>query len=82
MAAKATVFYADQLYGQFDTSGYKLMRTSCDQEIYNGAYVRIDSERPGLPSSLETHGWFRMDGTPVLDADVPPTLKALVLLMT
>lgn len=67
------VFYADMVYAECP-NGHALAneRTRSDGEIYNGAYVYCRKEA--------CH-WYRMDGTPVLDSEVPPTLKTLVLLM-
>ena len=76
------VFYADLLYGDFTNEEYKEFRKKCGSEVYNGAYVRIDTSRPGFPIELETHGWFRMDGTEVPLANVPKELLVLTLLLT
>ena len=66
------VFYAGLLYGEYSVDGLRLLQVQGDLELYNGGYVynRHDKE------------WYRMDGTPVLDVDVPTNLKAMLLLLT
>lgn len=53
----------------YDT--FRLLQVQCDTEIYNGGYAYAVGDR-----------WYRMDGTPVLDVDVPLNLKAMLLLLT
>lgn len=65
------VFYAGLLYGEYDEGGLRLLQVQGDLEIYNGAYFYLKNDR-----------WYRMDGTPVLDVDVPINLKAMLLLLT
>ena len=69
------VFYDGQLYEEWDMSLYSKGRL----DIPDGAYIHIP---PGLRYVRTESGWYRKDLTPVLDQDVPPTLKALLLLLT
>ncbi len=69
------VFYAGQLYEEWDTTTYWNSRL----DIPDGAYIHIP---PGLRYVITEPGWYRKGLTPVLDQDVPPTLKALLLLLT
>lgn len=66
------VFYAGLLYGEYSKEGLTLLQVQGDLEIYNGAYVYNKYQL----------NWYRMDGTPVLDVDVPLNLKAMLLLIT
>lgn len=66
------VFYADLLYGEYDKAGIGLLIAQGPSEIYNGAYLY----------NKFTRNWYRMDGTPILDVDVPLNLKAMLLLIT
>ena len=69
------VFYAGQLYEEWDMTLYPKGRL----DIPDGAYIHIP---PGMRYVITEPGWYRKDLTPVLDQDVPPTLKALLLLLT
>lgn len=69
---KYFVFYAGLLYGVYDDfASFRLLQVHCDMELYNGGYYYLMNAR-----------WYRMDGTPVLDVDVPLNLKAMLLLLT
>lgn len=87
MKPEVFVFYAGQLIGQFSVDHYRQHRVSCTPEIYNGAFVYRLVPPPRyvpaaqVPLPRQDPGWFRMDGTPVLDSDVPPELKLTVLLL-
>ena len=69
------VFYANLLYEEWDMTLYPKGRL----DIPDGAYIHIP---PGILNVITEPGWYRKDLTPVLDQDVPPTLKALLLLLT
>ena len=69
------VFYANQLYEEWGISHYQKGRL----DIPDGAYIHIP---PGILNAITMPRWYRKDLTPVLDQDVPPTLKALLLLLT
>lgn len=70
-----TVFYAGLVLKEFDSDlAFKTYRITCNQEVYNGAYYYAAVK-------AEPRRWWRMDGTPVLDADVPLNLKTWVLLL-
>ena len=69
------VFYAGQLYEEWNLPLFLKER----HDIPDGAYVLVP---PGMRIALREPGWYRKDLTPVLDQDVPPTLKALLLLLT
>lgn len=66
------VFYAGLLYGEYAAEGLRLLQVQGDLELYNGGYIYDKHDKR----------WYRMDGTPVLDVDVPINLKAMVLLIT
>lgn len=71
-----TVFYADRLYGEYDRysdPGYAEARSN--SEIYNGAYLLIRITNGD-------RAWYRMDLTPVLLEDIPPSIRALALLLS
>jgi hypothetical protein len=65
------VFYAGLLYGEYAIEGLRLLQVQGELELYNGGYVYNKRDKR----------WYRMDGTPVLNTDVPPNLKALLLLL-
>lgn len=65
------VFYAGLLYGEYDKAGLRLLTVHGPLEVYNGAYMHNKFSK----------SWYRMDGTPVLDVDVPLNLKAMLLLL-
>lgn len=69
------VFYANLLIGQFSYDNYRIFAKDPGAEIYNGAFVYFS------PHKEPWKKWYRMDGTPVLDSDVPPELKLTVLLL-
>lgn len=73
------VFYADQLLLEFnDHKEFEIWRrATCvgNYELYNGSYVYYSA-------IYEGRTWYRMDSTPMLLADVPKNLQALVLLLT
>ena len=69
------VFYGGQLYEELNISLYSKGRL----DIPDGAYIHIP---PGIRYVITEPGWYRKGLTPVLDQDVPPTLKALLLLLT
>lgn len=71
------VFYAGLLYGEYTKASFRLLQTSCNSELYNGAYVYSIGEKWDFDT-----GWFRMDGTPFLLSDVPKELQLSVLLLT
>jgi hypothetical protein len=49
-------------------------------EIYNGGFIFTRARLIGANSNFDPT-WLKMDSTPVLDEDVPPELKMLVLLL-
>lgn len=65
------VFYAGLLYGEYTVVGFRELQIHGDMELYNGGYAYNKQELR----------WYRMDGTPVLDVDVPLNLKAMPLLL-
>lgn len=75
------VFYAGQLLLEFnDHKEFEYWRRATavgNYELYNGSYVYVPSR-----SSFQVPEWYRMDSTPMLLADVPKNLQALVLLLT
>lgn len=71
------VFYAGLLYGEYDGDTFRMLQVQCDPEIYNGGYFYL---RPPQ-FAITTERWYRMDGTPILDVDVPVNLKAMLLLL-
>ncbi len=66
------VFYAGLLYGEYTAEGLRLLQVQGDLELYNGGYIYDKHDKR----------WYRMDGTPMLDVDVPLNLKAMLLLIT
>lgn len=79
----ATIFYAGLPYESYpDEDTLNAVRLACDQELYNGAFIYYHHGK----SRWEPRRWYRMDLTPVLDteaqSDVPPELKAYVLLLS
>lgn len=69
---KFLVFYAGLLYKECSThTELRQTQVMCPTEVYNGAYFYAKPERK----------WYRMDGTPVLDCDVPKELKVILLLI-
>lgn len=75
------VFYADQLLLEFDDykefQSWRRATAVGNYELYNGSYVYSHPR-----TSYQVPEWFRMDSTPMLLADVPKNLQALVLLLT
>ena len=69
------VFYGNQLFEEWDMTTHLKGRL----DIPDGAYIHIPR---GIRYVITEPGWYRKDLTPVLDQDVPPTLKALLLLLT
>ena len=69
------VFYGGQLYEEWDMLLYSKGRL----DIPDGAYIHIPA---GIRYVITAPGWYRKDLTLVLDQNVPPTLKALLLLLT
>ena len=65
------VFYAGLLYGEYAAEGLRLLQVQGDLELYNGGYIYDKHDKR----------WYRMDGTPILDVDVPLNLKAMLLLL-
>jgi len=80
VSGKVFLFYAGQLVeifapGKFTMSQYT--HSTWGWEVYNGGYVY------GVFYPLAKSGaWYRCDLTPVLDADVPKELKALLLIIS
>ena len=78
------LFYADKLvmWQQLDPFPTNtvissiLRKQDIREELYNGGYVQLQTNNFAVRS-----GWYRCDMTPVLDEDVPKTLKLLVLLL-
>ncbi len=66
------VFYAGLLYAECAREAFRELQVQGDLELYNGGYAY----------SKELKEWYRMDGTPVLDEEVPTNLKAMLLLLT
>ena len=87
MKPEVFVFYAEQLIGQFSADNYRIFAKDPGAELYNGAFVYHLVPPPRyVPAALvplprQEPGWYRMDGTPMLDSDVPPELKLILLLI-
>ena len=64
------VFYAGLLYGEFPEEPY-YKRSLELRNLPDGAYLRY-------PKNI----WYRSDFTPVLIEDVPPELRAFMLLLS
>jgi hypothetical protein len=78
MSEKILVFYANRLYAECASyADFRLLHLQLNAELYNGAYlfVRANWIRG------TNYAWYRADNTPLLEADVPRTLKTLVLLL-
>lgn len=66
------VFYAGLLYKELATNDkFRNLQVFCPTEIYNGGYLYVRTDRM----------WYLMDGTPLLDCDVPKELKTTLLLL-
>ena len=77
------VFYAGLLHDSAPLSERRIFPDFDEllPEIYDGGYVlMLGNTRPG--SFWKPDGWYRCDGTPVLDADVPAELRAMALLLS
>jgi hypothetical protein len=70
-----TVFYGVQVVGEFRYLWEVRELIKVDNDIYQGGYVYL--HRPKITNKH----WFRVDGTPVLNPDVPKELRALALLL-
>lgn len=69
---KLYVFYAGLLHSEYAShDSFRALQVHCDMELYNGGYIYVIGDR-----------WYRMDGTPVLDVDVPINLKTMLLLLS
>lgn len=81
MTPYALVFYADLLAMEFENShSYDVtIRAMCagNYEFYSGAFVYFPHR-----SQRSLTKWLRMDGTPILDQNVPNALKVWVLILT
>lgn len=81
------VFYCNVLHCEFsDPKDYGLFRVTCDREIYNGGYVYAQLPPRHVPGTAisfpnRDNGWFRIDGTPVLECDVPTETRLINLLL-
>lgn len=77
MKSQVRVFYAGLLYGEYTMATFKHLQMTCEQDIYNKAYVHM------LPiEGWVKCPWYMMDLTPVLQAQVPKELLTSVLLLT
>lgn len=75
------LFYAGKLAGEYSKWSYLRFDlthsdTAIGQEMYHGGYVYSNQD----PATTQSR-WWRCDGTPMLDEDVPLELKMQVLLM-
>lgn len=80
MATEILVFYAGQLYEEHDSVSLRYGKVRWTAEIYNGAYVYVITS-----NHLSTYGWpgwYRCDGTPLRQEDVPKELLLLSLVMS
>lgn len=76
MDYRVLLFYAGQLYGEYpSTNQYFMVKKYIPNEILLGGYLHAYNWQE------QSYGWFRCDGTPLLDEDVPKQLKALLLLL-
>ena len=81
------VFYCNTLHSEFsDPTDYGLFRVTCDREIYNGGYVYVQHPPRHVPGSTIPipnlgNGWYRIDGTPVLEYDVPAETRLTNLIL-
>ena len=73
------VFYDETLQGEYTEAQFRALRISCDQDMYNGAYVYWDISSP---IHLRAIGWARMNGFFLTDSEVPTTVRALQLLLS
>lgn len=84
MNSDITVFYDNQVLIEFDDpKEFEIWRRACcvgNPEFYNGSYVYMCGPLLGN-SKFEPRQWNRMDLTPVLLEDVPPALRAWVLII-
>lgn len=71
-----TVFYGRQIYAEYDD--WKILRPLI-KEMPDGIYLY---EQVDMNKHRGISGWYLKDLTPVLDADVPPYLKHLQLLLS
>lgn len=76
---KARIYYANQLVEEFDgDNDIELARIKVGPEIYNGGYLRVvRCDRWGRFGE----GWFRLDGTPLDESDVPKQTRLLDLIL-
>ena len=74
--ARITVFYGMQVYGTYNDWRAKADGVySIPFEIREGCYIHSPDNNPGVT-------WYRGDGTPCLDEDVPKTTRTLALLLS
>ena len=74
------VFYAGLLYGEYSHEEYELEWAAVTPEVYNGGWLYMKN-RCVIGRFGPAPGWYRMDGTPCLDAGVPSELKVTLLLL-
>ena len=79
MSTKFFVFYGSQLAFEFKSyREYDVIRQSMymnNYDFYSKAWIYS-------PAQVKDSGWYRMDGTPRQESDVPKELRMLQLLMT
>ncbi len=79
MSTRILVFYADKLYADCENRmAFDALHIHTNAELYNGAYL-YDFRSMEI---FQTCPWYRANGTPVLNEDVPKILKLSVLLLT
>ena len=76
MKDRVLVFYANQLYGDYECdplNPFKVLR-----DLPDGSYIRF----PHCFDGDNKPAWYLSDFTPVLEADIPKELLVLALLLT
>lgn len=71
-----TVFYGNQIYGEWES--WEILRPLM-KEMPDGVYLLEIHE---INKRMGYTGWYNKDLTPVLEADVPPYLKHLQLVLS
>lgn len=81
MKPDVLVFYAGLVYLECTHKEYELSLPTWSPEIYNGAYLYLCNQNRYGRWGPEI-GWYRPDGTPFPEEQVPSALKAWVLILT
>ena len=83
MRPDVLVFYAGLMLAEYSHDEYRRNKVPFQwtPETYNGAFLYVVTPNKAMIYCSDP-GWYRPDGTPVLEADVPSTLKAWVLILT